>query len=185
MLLGGDEVGRTQHGNNNAYCQDNELSWFDWEICETGWDMYKFVRDLIAVMQNNPILRRRAFFTGQAPPGLHTKDVTWIRPDGTEMTTDDWEASDRRSIGMLLLGQAADEVDIRGRSASGDTLLLLLNAGWRSRSYTLPRMELPGRWEEVLNTAQPGPWTRLVRNDVVNLTSHSVLLLRHNERPRE
>ena len=86
---------------------------------------------------------------------------------------------------MLLLGQAADEIDIRGRTAFGDTLLLLLNAGWRSRSYALPRLELPGRWEEVLNTAHPGPWTRLVRNDVVNLTSHSVLLLRHNERLKE
>lgn len=83
---------------------------------------------------------------------------------------------------MLMLGQAADEVDIRGRSAAGDTLLLLLNAGSRTHSYTLPRMELPGRWEEVLNTAHAGPWSRLVRNEVVSLTSHSCLLLRHNER---
>jgi glycogen operon protein len=185
MLLGGDEVGRTQAGNNNAYCQDNETSWFDWEIGETGWDMYNFVRDLIAVRQSNPILRRRAFFTGTPPAGMHARDVTWIRPDGGEMTDADWAGADKRSIGMLLLGQAADEVDIRGRSASGDTLLLLLNAGWRSRSYILPKLELPGRWEEILNTAQPGPWSRQVRNDVVNLTSHSVLLLRHNERPRE
>jgi glycogen operon protein len=181
MLLGGDEVGRSQQGNNNAYCQDNETSWVDWEIGETGWDMYNFVRDLISVMQSNPILRRRAFFTGEPPAGMRTKDVTWIRPDGAEMTEEDWNGADRRSIGMLMLGQAADEIDLRGRSASGDTLLLLLNAGWRSRSYTLPRTELPGRWEEVLNTAQPGPWSRLVRNDVVNLTSHSCLLLRHNE----
>ena len=182
MLLGGDEVGRSQQGNNNAYCQDNEISWFDWDIGETGWDMYNFVRDLIEVTRSNPILRRRAFFTGEAPAGLHTKDVTWIRPDGTEMTEEDWAATDRRSIGMLLLGQAADEIDIRGRTAFGHTLLFLLNAGWRSRSYALPRLELPGRWEEVLNTAHPGPGTRLARNDVVNLTSHSVLLLRHNER---
>jgi len=182
MLLGGDEIGRSQQGNNNAYCQDNEISWFDWEIGKSGWDMYNFVRDLIAVKQNNPILRRRAFFTGKVQAGMQTKDVTWIRPDGTEMTDADWSEPDRRSIGMLMLGQAADELDIRGRSASGDTLLLLLNAGWRARSYTLPRMELPGRWEEVLNTAHPGPWTRLIRNEVVNLTSHSCLLLRHNER---
>ena len=185
MLLGGDEVGRSQQGNNNAYCQDNEISWFDWDIGETGWDMYNFVRDLIAVMQSNPILRRRAFFTGDPPPGLRTKDVTWIRPDGSEMTDGDWSGADKRSIGMLLLGQAADEVDIRGRSAMGDTLLLLVNAGWRSRVYALPHMELRGRWEEVLNTAQPGPWSRQVRNDVVNLTSHSCMLLRHNERLKE
>jgi len=185
MLLGGDEIGRSQRGNNNAYCQDNEISWFDWEIGETGWDMYNFVRDLIGVMQANPILRRRAFFTGTSPPGLHTKDVTWIRPDGNEMTDEDWPEAERRSIGVLLLGQAADDLDIRGRSASGDTLLLLLNAAWRSRSYILPRMEVPGRWEEVLNTAQPGPWSRQVRNDVVNLTAHSCLLLRHDERLKQ
>jgi hypothetical protein len=101
------------------------------------------------------------------------------------MTANDWSDTGRASIGMLLLGQAADEVDIRGRSASGDTLMLLLNAGSRSLSYGLPKLELPGRWEEVLNTAQPGPWSRLVRNDVVNLAAHSCLLLRHDERLRE
>jgi glycogen operon protein len=184
MLLGGDEIGRSQQGNNNAYCQDSEISWVDWEIGETGWDMYNFVRDLIAVMKTYPILRRRAFFTGQPPAGMRTKDVTWIRSEGTEMTDEDWASADKQSIGMLLLGQAADEIDVRGRSASGDTLLLLLNAGWRSRSYTLPQMEVPGHWEEVLNTAQPGPWSRLVRNDVVSLAAHSCLLLRHDERLR-
>jgi len=151
-------------------------------VGETGWDMYNFVRDLIGVLRANPILRRRAFFTGQPPAGMRTKDVTWIRPDGGEMTDQDWSESDRRSIGMLLLGQAADEIDLRGRSASGDTLLLLLNAGSRSRTYNLPPMELPGRWEEVLNTAQPGPWSRLVRNEVLHVTAHSCLLLRHEER---
>ncbi|MGO9962339.1 MAG: glycogen debranching protein GlgX [Acidimicrobiales bacterium] len=184
MLLGGDEIGRSQRGNNNAYCQDNETSWFDWEIGRSGWDMYNFVRDLIAMMQDNPILRRRAFFTGEVHTGMQTKDVTWIRPDGAEMTGADWSEPDRRSIGMLMLGQAADEVDLRGRVATGNTLLLLLNAGSRTHSYTLPRMELPGRWEEVVNTAHPGPWSRLIRGAVVSLTSHSCLLLRHNERLR-
>jgi glycogen operon protein len=182
MLLGGDEVGRTQRGNNNAFCQDSEISWFNWEIGETGYEMSNFVRDVIAVMQGNPILRRRAFFTGESPAGFHTKDVTWIRPDGTEMTDAEWSDPDNQGVGMLLLGPAADEVDIRGRTAFGDSLLLLLNAGTRSRSYTLPQMELPGLWEELLNTARPGPWTRLVRNEAVNLTAHSSLLLRHTER---
>ncbi len=82
MLLGGDEIGRTQQGNNNAYCQDNEISWFNWDIGETGNELCDFVRDLIAIMQGNPILRRRDFFTGEPYPGTQTKDVTWIRPDG-------------------------------------------------------------------------------------------------------
>jgi glycogen operon protein len=185
MLLGGDEIGRTQYGNNNAYAQDNETSWFDWEVGETGWEMFAFVRDVIAVMQSSPILRRRAFFTGEPPAGLHTKDVTWIRPDGAEMAEADWADPNNQTIGMLLLGPAADEVDHRGRSSSGDTLLLLLNSGLRSRSYSLPTMELPGVWEEVLNTARPGPWTRLVRNEAVNLNAHSSLLLRHTEQLTE
>ncbi len=182
MLLGGDEIGRSQQGNNNAYCQDNEVSWFDWDIGESGYDMRDFVRELIRVLQSNPILRRRGFFTGAVVPGTHTKDVTWIRSNGQEMTDEAWEDPNNQSIGMLLFGRAADEVDIRGRSASADTLLLLLNAGTRSHSYILPRMESPGLWEELLNTARPGPWARQVRNDAVNLTAHSSLLLRHSER---
>jgi isoamylase len=184
MLLGGDEIGRTQRGNNNAYCQDNDLSWFNWDVGDTGDDLCNFVRDLIKVKQDNPILRRRAFFTGEPHPGMQTKDVTWIRPDGSEMTEQDWEDAELHTIGMLLLGMATDEVDIRGRSYAGDSLFLMLNAGTRSRSYTLPRMELAGQWEEVLNTAQPGPWSRIVRTDAVSLNAHSTLLLRHSERHR-
>jgi isoamylase len=184
MLLGGDEIGRTQQGNNNAYCQDNEVSWFNWDVGETGEDLRNFVRDVIAVMRDNPILRRRAFFTGEPHPGMETKDVTWIRPDGSEMTEQDWADSELHTIGMLLFGLATDEVDIRGRSYAGDSLFLMLNAGTRSRSFTLPRMELAGQWVEVLNTAQPGPWSRIVRNEAVSLNAHSTLLLRHSERHR-
>jgi isoamylase len=178
MLSGGDEFGRTQRGNNNAYCQDNEVSWFDWDVGEAGRDEMRFVRNLIAILKSYPILRRRDFFSGQDRPGTHTKDVTWIRPDGEEMTQDDWDDRGAQSIGLLMLGQAADEVDVRGRTATSDTLLLLLNAGSRSRSYTLPRMEQPGQWEELLDTARPGAGSRVARNEAVNLTAHSCLLLR-------
>jgi isoamylase len=182
MLLGGDEIGRTQLGNNNAYCQDNPTSWFNWDVGEGGNAMYLFVRDVIAVMHNNPILRRRAFFTGEPYPGMRTKDVTWLRHDGQEMAESDWADPELHSIGMLLLGRATDEVDLRGRSYAGDSLLVLLNAGTRSRSYTLPRMELAGFWVEELNTTQAGPWGRVIRNEAVTLTAHSTLLLRHSER---
>jgi glycogen operon protein len=182
MLLGGDEIGRTQRGNNNAYCQDDPTSWFDWDVGETGFDLCNFVRDVIGVMKGNPILRRRAFFTGQPEPGHCTKDVTWLRRDGLEMTDDDWTDQSLHSIGMLLFGTATDEVDIRGRSYAGDSLLVLLNAGPRSLVYTLPRMELAGYWIEVLNTIHPGPWGRIVKNDAVSLNAHSTVLLRHSER---
>jgi len=181
MLLGGDEIGRSQTGNNNAYCQDNEISWVDWDIGESGHDLCNFVRQLTRIVAASPVLRRRDFLTGCPVPGSSAKDVTWIRPDGEEMTESDWADGENRTIGMLLLGRAADEVDFRGRSARGETLLLLLNAGTRSRSYTLPRLGDPGRWEEVLNTARPGPWSRAVRTPTVNLTAHSSLLLRRTE----
>ena len=115
-------------------------------------------------------------------PGMHTKDVTWIRPDGLEMVEQDWADPGLQSIGMLLLGRATDEVDMRGRSYAGDSLLVLLNAGGRSRSCSLPRMELAGLWVEVLNTAHAGPWGRIVRTESVSLNAHSTLLLRHSER---
>jgi len=182
MLLGGDEVGRTQSGNNNAYCKDNPTSWLNWDIGESGYELSLFVHNVIAVMQSNPILRRRAFFTGDTVPGGDTKDVTWVRADGQEMTEQDWSDPDLHSIGMLLPGRATDEIDTRGRSYAGDSLLILLNAGTRSRSYTLPSMELAGLWVEELNTVQPGPWGRVIRNEVVSLTAHSTLLLRHQER---
>ena len=157
MLLGGDEIGRTQQGNNNAYCQDNEISWFDWDIGESGYDMRDFVRDLIASCRATPSCAGGGSSPGPRSPGTNTKDVTWIRSNGQEMTDEAWSDPNNQSIGMLLFGRAADEVDIRGRSAPADTLLLLLNAGTRSHSYTLPRMETPGLWEELLNTARPGP----------------------------
>ncbi len=178
MLLGGDEFGRTQLGNNNAYCQDNEVSWFDWDVGEAGREQMRFVQELIAILQAYPILRRRDFFTGQDAPGTHTKDVTWIRANGEEMTQEEWDDPSRQHIGLLMLGQAADEVDVRGRTATSDTLFLLLNAGNRSRSYTLPHLEQPGRWEELLDTARPAAGRRM-RNEAVNLTGHSCLLLRH------
>ena len=182
MLLGGDEIGRTQHGNNNAYCQDGPLSWFNWDVGETGEQLCQFVRDVIAVVQGNPILRRRAFFTGEPYGNMQSKDVTWIRTDGCEMTDQDWADQDLHSIGMLLQGGAADEVDVRGRRYTGDSLLVFLNAGTRSRVCTLPKMELAGLWIEELNTAHPGPWGRPVRTDAVSLNAHSTLLLRHSER---
>ncbi len=184
MLLGGDEIGRTQFGNNNAYCQDNEISWLDWVVGTTGRDFTNFVHDLIQIMARNPILRRRNFFTGEPVAGGSTKDVTWLRPDGQEMTDAEWSNPENRTIGMLLLGRAADEVDSLGRSERGETLLVLLNAGHTSRPYTLPTIDWPGRWEELLSTLRPmGSFPRPVRAAAVNLGAQSSLLLRHTERP--
>jgi glycogen operon protein len=182
MLLGGDEIGRTQRGNNNPYCQDNEVSWVNWDVDDHGLALYRFVADLTAIVSANPILRRQDFFTGQPSGPAGTKDVTWIRPDGQEMTEQDWADPDNRAIGVVLLGRAADEIDGRGRRASGDTLFLVLNASNRSALWTLPKLRWPGRWEELLDTAHPGSPVRDVRTPTVNVTAHTSLLLRHDER---
>jgi len=150
-------------------------------VGETGTALCAFTRDLISIVEDNPILRRRDFFTGQ-PIGDQARDVMWVRPDGEMMTEEDWQDSENRSIGMLLPGRAADEIDVRGRLVKSNSLLLLLNASTRSRSWTLPRLEWPGRWEELMSTARPGEQGRTVRTSAVNLTAHSSLLLRHNER---
>jgi glycogen operon protein len=179
MLLHGDEMGRTQHGNNNAYCQDNELSWVNWDFSPQDRDLLAFTRETLRIFRSNPVLRRRSFFTGRPVAGEQTKDITWVRPDGEEMTDADWSDADNHILGMLISGQATDEVNERGRPVHGDTLLLLLNGGLRSRRFVLPPVQEPGQWHEVLNSARPGP--RPARQGAVNLVAHSLILLRHRE----
>ena len=181
MLTAGDEFGRSQQGNNNAYCQDNETSWLNWDLDDAARDLLEFTRGLIRIFRTNPILRRRSFFDGRPFTPGGTKDVTWIRTDGKEMTDADWADRELRTIGMLLSGRATDELDERGRVSYGDTMLLLLNGGSRSRLCTLPWIEWPGAWEALLNTAHDHG-ARPVRARTVNLTAHSAILLRHNDR---
>jgi glycogen operon protein len=179
MLLHGDEMGRTQQGNNNAYCQDNEISWVDWDLEPEDRELLEFTRELTEVFRSNPVLRRRSFFTGRPVAGERLKDITWIRADGQEFTDDDWSDTGNHVLGMLISGQATDEVNERGRPVAGDTTLLLLNGGTRSRRFVLPNLEEPGIWHEVLNTAKPG--ARSIRQEAINLVAHSLILLRHGE----
>jgi isoamylase len=182
MIMAGDEFGRTQQGNNNAYCQDNEISWVNWEFDEAGRELLEFTKEVVRIFASNPVLRRRGYLAGQPLTPGGTKDVTWVRSDGAEMAEEDWSDFERRTIGMLLSGRATDEVDERGRVSYGDTVLLLLNGGNRSRPWTLPRIEWPGLWEGLLNTAH-ATGARPVRGQTINLTAHSAILLRHNDRP--
>ena len=181
MILGGDEMGRTQRGNNNAYAQDNETSWIDWDLSQEDRELRNFTRRLVRIFRSNPVLRRRSFFRGEPITPEGERDLTWIRPDGREMTEDDWTDPEGHVIGMLIHGRAVDEVDERGRPVFGDTLLLLLNGGWRSRRFALPPMREPGAWHEELNTAQPQS-ERLIRKPALNLNAHSLILLRYRER---
>ncbi len=153
MLLGGDEMGRTQGGNNNAYCQDNEISWVHWDLDPARRDLLDFTRRVIALRQEHPVLRRRTFFQGRPLRGGGVKDLVWLEPSGKEMTDEAWSSGYARCLGALLRGDAIDEVDEDGNAVHGDTLLLLLNAHHAPRVFTLP--ELPGfRWEGLLDTGE-------------------------------
>ncbi len=181
MISHGDEVGRTQQGNNNAYCQDSPLTWIDWRLTPMQRQLLNFTRAVFAIRAENPVLRRRNFFRHQPEHPGGVKDLTWLRPDGVEMTDVDWGDPGNHVLGMLILGEATDEIDERGRRLLGEAILLVTNGGSRSRPFTLPQMETPGAWVEILNTAHPNP--RLVRQGKVSVVAHSLMLLRH-ERPR-
>jgi len=179
MLTAGDEMGRTQQGNNNAYCQDNEISWVDWGLDARRRELLEFTRRVFAIRRDKPGLRRRRFFRGDSV-AAGVKDVTWLRADGGEMTQEDWNDGRRHVLGMLIPRQGSDERDERGRPVAGETLLVLVNGGTRSKYFALPKPEGPGQWIEELNTARAG--TRVVKTPAINLVAHSVVLLRWTER---
>ncbi len=175
MLAHGDEIGRTQGGNNNAYAQDNEITWINWDLDERQKELLGFTRKLIAMRQAHPVLRRRHFFRGAAVAGSNHKDVAWIRADGGEMQDEDWR-SDTRALGMLIDGAATDEVDERGSAVIGDTLLMLLNSGDNAVSFTLPALGDENIWVIMIDTARDG--TPVVRSNSVLIEAHGLMLLR-------
>ncbi|HLU42050.1 MAG TPA: glycogen debranching protein GlgX [Microthrixaceae bacterium] len=147
MLLGGDELGRTQGGNNNAYCQDNEVSWFDWG--DVDRDLLEFTRRLVALRRDHPALRRRRWFQGRPIRG--TVDIRWYRPDGSEMADEDWDETFARSVAVLLDGDAIHARDERGRAIVDDSFLLVLNAHHEQLEWKLPAEG----WRHVLDTNRP------------------------------
>ena len=153
MLSHGDELGRTQRGNNNAYCQDNDISWVHWVLDARARELLAFTREVFAIRRQHPVLRRRSFFRGAPVSGDGVKDVTWLRPDGVEMTAEDWSRSDGHVLGLLIHGESSDEIDDRGRAVAGETLLLVLNASPAHCAFALPKL---GAWQEVVHTAHPG-----------------------------
>ena len=136
MVLGGDEIGRTQRGNNNAYCQDNEVSWIDWDHLDEP--MLAFVTRMVALRRSDPVLRRRNFFSGQAVHGSGRKDIAWFLPSGREVSDHEWFDDGQRSLGMILNGDEIPDRDPRGRRIRGGTLMVLLHAGEDPVGWVLP-----------------------------------------------
>ena len=153
MLLAGDEAGRTQGGNNNAYCQDNKTSWLNWELDEDGRNLFTFTQNLIELRQRHPVFRRRHFFQGRQIHGDRIKDITWFMPSGEEMTDDEWNNPLARCLGALLAGSAMDEMDERGRITRDENLILLLNAHYAEVPFQIPPSPGSNRWQVVLDTS--------------------------------
>jgi isoamylase len=155
MLLAGDERGRTQQGNNNAYCQDGPLSWLDWSPDAEADSLLAFTRMLIGLRRDHPILRRRNFFAGSVTPGGAEYDVEWLSPDGQEVGPPLWNTPDLHCIGLLLNGKAMREHDEQGRPVRDDVLLLLFNAGHEPVPFILPDWPDDPFWEVLIDTACP------------------------------
>jgi isoamylase len=146
MLLYGDEIGRTQHGNNNAYCQDNEVSWLDWSLADENADLLTFTRRLLEFRRAQPVLRQRRWFQGRPIHGSAVSDIAWFRPDGDPMSEDDWAQGYAKSISVFLNGERFDD---------GDSLLLVLNAHPGPLGFTVPGQEFGTSWRVALDTADP------------------------------
>jgi len=181
MLLGGDEVDRTQGGNNNAWCQDNETSWFDWNLGPDGEGLREFTQKLIALRRAHPILHRRDFFTGADAAGSGLPDAWWFRPDGLRMTGRDWNASGAHVVGLFLNGEGLTAPGPQGERIEDDSFLLLFNASPDDCTFTLPSRRFGDEWTFVLSTAEPdrrpgdASWPSHGR---VTTISRSLMLLR-------
>ncbi|MBN1205269.1 MAG: glycogen debranching protein GlgX [Myxococcaceae bacterium] len=178
MLVAGDEMGRTQGGNNNAYCQDNPLSWVDWNLDARRKALLEFTSRLIQFRHRQPVLQRRRFFLGEHIWDSHFKDLTWYRPDGTEMSPRDWEKPFVRSLAFLLGGDAISTLDERGRRIFGDALLVLLNAHHEPVRFTLPRAAHGRHWVLEFHTADDARGPEPLQPGPLELTGRSLAALR-------
>jgi glycogen operon protein len=181
MLLGGDEMGRSQGGNNNAYCQDNEISWFGWEIGEDGRRLMEFTQRLIELRRTHPVFHRRDFFGGQDGDGSGLPDIRWFRADGREMSRRDWRRSDLRNLGVFLNGEELPNPGPRGEAVVDDSFVLLVNADHENVLFRLPARRFGNRWRQVLSTAEPEVpegWRSWPARSEVPLTARSLVLLR-------
>jgi isoamylase len=181
MLLGGDEFGRTQRGNNNAYCQDNQISWFNWEHDEHQKRLLEFTRRLIGLRKEHPVFRRPKFFRGRRIRGSEIKDVMWFNPGGNEMTEEEWASPFVRCLGMLLSGDATDVVNFQNVPVQDETFLLLINAHYEPISFVMPGMENL-EWEMILDTTDEDGFVatrkRFPSGEDVDLAERSTCLLR-------
>ncbi len=178
MLLAGDEICHTQKGNNNAYCQDNELTWLNWDLSDEQKQFLEFTRRVCQIWREHPVFQRRKFFQGRALRGSDIKDLTFLEPSGQEMSDEAWDSGFVKCIGMRLAGDVIGDVDERGEPIRDETALVLLNAHHETIPFTLPKTQDGQIWECELDTASgddmPSPRHG---GDVLDLRDRSLVVL--------
>jgi glycogen operon protein len=188
MLLSGDELGRTQRGNNNAYCQDNELSWVDWGMAENAAGLLDFARALAALRREHPVFRRRRYFLGNRAGDGHLADIAWLTPSGREMGDEDWNTPSARAMTVFLNGDAISEPGPHGERVRDDSFLVMLSADHRTLDVKVPDVKYGERWTVVADTAaesaDPAGRPDVAAGDHVALTGRSMVVLRRSA-PRE
>ena len=181
MICGGDEIGRTQRGNNNGYCQDNELCWHDWNLADEEREMLAFAKKLGTLRRDHPNLRRHSFFEEDPVAGPCPRSLDWIRPDGERMAGEDWDHAWLRAFGLYLSGKALEIRDPDGQHRDDDDLLIFLNSHHEAVEFSFPS-DLHRRWEIVLDTARPGGGVSGVEaSDPVTVEARSLVLLCHRQ----
>jgi glycogen operon protein len=179
MLCGGDEIGRTQRGNNNAYCQDNEISWYDWKLDERRSRLLEFTRGLINFRRQHLNFRRRRFFQDRSVHNTTSQNIAWYRADGNEMTQQEWNSGWVRSLGVMLNGQTLGETDEMGERLTDDSFLILLNSCPGEVKYSLPASPQGRGWKLLINTYNlENPFEEQVMEGSLEVAGRSVVLLR-------
>jgi isoamylase len=179
MLCSGDEIGKTQGGNNNAYCQDNETSWLDWDLDDRRQALLGFTMRMIRIRKEQPVLQRRRFFRGAHFHDSSLKDLAWFRPDGKEMTDEDWKQPYVRSLAYVLGGDTIATPDERGERIVGDTLLVLMNAHHEKVPYRLPDIEWGREWQILVDTdgRSDAKADRLYAAGMIDVGARSMIVL--------
>ena len=181
MIVAGDEMSRTQNGNNNAYCQDNEISWVNWEKADN--ELIDFTRKLIALRINHPAFCRRKWFQGQPIMGIDVEDIAWFLPDGSEMTEEHWHHSFAKSLGVYLNGHGIHMVGSQGEVIIDDSFYVIFNAHHEPLDYTVPEKKYGAQWKKQIDTFEGtiGEGKTYKPGDKLKVEARSIILLQNSK----
>ena len=180
MISHGDEYGRTQNGNNNTYCQDNEITWMNWNWTKEQKNLFEFTKKIISIRNEHPILHPRRYFKNRRIQGEGIYDIRWLNTDGIDMSQEEWDTSFIRMMGMLLNGEFMKEIDENGKNLEEEILLILVNSYWEPITFTLPHEGLSPDWEILVDTEmENNPESPIHVKRVYEIQPRSLVMLKN------